>query len=234
MTELRDDRNREAWSSIARSTIIQPGAGLEHPVHLAPQSEIHNGSRLGRCSFVNIRSVIYPNVEVGRYCSIARNCEVGVAAHPVHYLSTHSFQYNPELFPGWPEYCDMERNVKFLAHKKTLIGNDVWIGAQVIVIAGVKIGDGAVVAANSVVTNDVDPYSIVLGSPARHMRFRFDPEQIEELLWLKWWDFPIEMLSSIRFDDIDSAIRDLKLVRKRMHAPGAAPGNRSNIDWIKR
>lgn len=88
----------EEWSSIASSATVQPQAVLEHPVHLGPQSEVHNGSRLGRCAYLNIRSVVYPNVEIGRYCSVARNCEIGVAAHPVDFLSTHSFQYNSALF----------------------------------------------------------------------------------------------------------------------------------------
>lgn len=211
LTELK--AHPEEWSSIARSATIQPRAVLEHPVHLAPQSEIHNGSSLGRGTFLNIRSVVYPNVSVGRYCSVARNCEIGVAAHPAHFLSTHSFQYNPALFPGWPEYRDMGRKTKFLAHKKTTIGNDVWIGAQAVVVAGVCIGHGAVVAANSVVTRDVAPYSIVVGSPAKHLRFRFNPSQVGDLLSLEWWNLPLSALASVTFDDIDAAISDLKRIR---------------------
>lgn len=203
------------FSTIAKSVTLQPHATLEHPVHLGPQTEIHNGSSLGRCSYLNIGSVIYPNVQIGRYCSVARNCEIGVAAHPTNFLSTHSFQYNPALFPNWPEYRNMERKAKFLAHRPTIIGNDVWIGAQVIVVAGVRIGDGAVIAANSVVAKDVEPYSIVAGSPAKIIRSRFQSNQIEDLLSLKWWNLSLSELSVVRFDDIESAITDLKNIRAK-------------------
>nr|WP_115700308.1 CatB-related O-acetyltransferase [Cupriavidus taiwanensis] len=206
------------FSIIAKSATLQPHATLEHPVHMGPQTEIHNGSSLGRCSYLNIKSVIYPNVKIGRYCSVARNCEIGVAAHPTHFLSTHSFQYNSALFPNWPEYKDMERKAKFLAHRPTIIGDDVWIGAQAIVVAGVRIGDGAVVAANSVVTKDVEPYSIVGGSPAKTIRFRFRPDQIKDLQSLKWWDLSLSELSVVRFDDIELAITDLKHIRAQKNA----------------
>ncbi|WP_186424881.1 CatB-related O-acetyltransferase [Cupriavidus metallidurans] len=209
------------WFSIARSATVQSRAVLEHPVHLAPQSEVHNDSEIGRCTFLNIRSVVYPNVRIGRYCSIARNCEIGVTAHPMEFLSTHSFQYSQSLFPGWPEYCDMTRRVVFSPHAKTSIGNDVWIGAQAVIIAGVSIGDGAVIAANSVVTKDVAPYSIVAGSPAQHIRFRFNAAQVEDLLLLKWWEIPVSRLAFVKFDDIDSAINELKLMRDQDRVPVA-------------
>ncbi|WP_340524680.1 CatB-related O-acetyltransferase [Cupriavidus necator] len=204
----------DAFSSIARSATLQPRATLEHPVHLAPQSEVHNASSVGRYSFLNVRSVVYPNVAIGRYCSIGRNCELGVAAHPTSYLSSHSFQYHGALFPNWDAYQGLERKSRFLAHSNTTIGNDVWIGAQSIVIAGVTIGDGAIVAANSVVTRDVDPYSIVGGSPARLIRLRFDPEIIAELLGLGWWDLPVEMLSGVPFDDVRAAIAWIRGLRQ--------------------
>ncbi len=69
-----------------------------------------------------------------------------------------------------------------------IIGNDVWIGSNVLIIGGIKIGDGAIVAAGAVVTKDVPPYAIVGGIPARIIRFRFDKEQINKLLELKWWN----------------------------------------------
>ena len=70
-----------------------------------------------------------------------------------------------------------------------IIGNDVWIGAKSTIMSGVKIGHGAIVAAGAVVTKDVQPYSVVGGNPAKHIKFRFDERQIEKLLEINWWDW---------------------------------------------
>lgn len=85
------------------------------------------------------------------------------------------------LYPIW-KYTDP------IGKKLVEIGNDVWIGSHVLIMDGVKIGDGAIIAAGAVVTKDVEPYSIVGGVPARHIRYRFSEEQIKKLLQLKWWE----------------------------------------------
>ena len=79
-----------------------------------------------------------------------------------------------------------------------VIGNDVWIGAQSILVSGIKIGDGAVIAANSVVTKDVPPYAIVGGSPAKVINYRFSEEIISELANLKWWDWDLAKIKKNR------------------------------------
>lgn len=79
--------------------------------------------------------------------------------------------------------------------KRINVGNDVWIGIGAIIKSGVIIGDGAVIGAGAVVTKDVRPYEIVAGNPAKHIRFRFDEEIINELLELRWWDFSEDKLS---------------------------------------
>ena len=76
-----------------------------------------------------------------------------------------------------------------------IIGNDVWIGDRATILSGVRIGDGAVIGAGSVVTKDVEPYSIVAGNPARPKRTRFDEETIKKLLEIKWWDWPVEKIN---------------------------------------
>jgi len=77
----------------------------------------------------------------------------------------------------------------------TVIGNDVWIGRRATIMPGVRIGDGAIIAAESVVTKDVEPYTIVGGNPAKVIRKRFSPEVIQELLEIKWWDCGIELIN---------------------------------------
>ena len=77
----------------------------------------------------------------------------------------------------------------------TVIGNDVWIGYGATIMAGVTVGDGAIIATKSVVTRDVPPYTIVGGNPAHEIRKRFTPEEIERLLELRWWDWPVEKIT---------------------------------------
>ena len=79
----------------------------------------------------------------------------------------------------------------------TVIGNDVWIGQNAVILPGVHIGDGAIIGANSVVGSDVEPYTIVVGDPARVLRKRFDDEMIELLLRFKWWDKSIDEINSL-------------------------------------
>lgn len=201
------------FSEIANSCHVAKNATLEHPVHCAPHSQVHNNASLGMFTFLNIGSIVYPHVTIGRYCSIARGCEIGVANHPMSFLSTHSFQYHAAQFPKYPIYKDGIKRKMWRAHNNTSIGNDVWIGAQCIIRAGVNIGHGAVIAANSVVIKDVEPYSIVGGNPAKEIRKRFDDIYISQLLKLKWWELSIESISSLDFDDIDKCIDDLKEIR---------------------
>jgi acetyltransferase-like isoleucine patch superfamily enzyme len=77
-----------------------------------------------------------------------------------------------------------------------VIGNDVWLGYGSMIMSGVGIGDGAVIAAGAVVTRDVEPYSIVAGNPARLIKKRFDEETIDKLLKIKWWDWPVEKINN--------------------------------------
>ncbi|HFZ6262981.1 TPA: CatB-related O-acetyltransferase, partial [Escherichia coli] len=102
-------------------------------------------------------------------------------------------------------------------HPDTIIGSDVWIGAQSIVKAGVNIGHGAIIAANSVVTKNIAPYSIVGGSPAKVIRMRFNAEQISKLLELRWWELSLEEISDLEFGNIDSCIESLLKIRRIEH-----------------
>lgn len=102
-----------------------------------------------------------------------------------------------------PELCLSARNS---VSKKTVIGNDVWIGFGAIIISGVNIGDGAIVAAGAVVTKDVPAYAIVGGVPARVLKMRFPSTVLEKLLSLKWWRFSPWQLNGFQFNKIDAVI----------------------------
>lgn len=123
-------------------------------------------------------------VRIGRYCSIADAVELMPGGNRNHRLvSTYPFRILMDL-PG--AYEDGQPWTK----GDIVIGNDVWIGRGAAVLSGVTIGDGAVVAAYSVVTRDVRPYAIVAGVPAREVRRRFPDEDVERLLATRWWDLP--------------------------------------------
>lgn len=122
---------------------------------------------------------------LGKFCSIADGVTIYAGGeHNYNWISTYNF-YNK----FGTKSCTTSKG-------KVIIGNDVWLADGVLVLSGVTIGDGAVVAARSVVTKDVKPYEIVGGNPAKHIKFRFTEEQINALLKIKWWDWNIEKIKS--------------------------------------
>ena len=128
---------------------------------------------------------------IGRYCSIARGVRMLNHNHPLSFKSTHAFFFN----------SDLKRCKPGLMHYNPLsIGNDVWIGTNSLIMPHVqRIGDGAVIAAGAVVNKDVPPYAVVVGNPARVVRFRFPDNVIQELLASRWWEKPIEELDPLEF-----------------------------------
>lgn len=129
---------------------------------------------------------------IGRFCSIACGARFLFTSgnHALKSLSTYTF---PIFFDEWGLDA---KNIRDAWDNKgdTVIGNDVWIGYEVIIMPGVKIGDGAIVGTRAVVTGDVPPYTIVGGVPARPIRKRFDDETIRRLEALRWWDWDEEKL----------------------------------------
>jgi len=123
-------------------------------------------------------------IEIGKYCAIVRG---SVFQGVNHVVTRPSMQ-----FSFYKKY-----NFKLLSHSDKggiTIGNDVWIGTQVIILPGVKIGDGAIIGAGSVVTKDVEPYSLTAGAPAKFKKYRFNEEIREKLLDIKWWDWSEERI----------------------------------------
>lgn len=130
---------------------------------------------------------------IGKFCQIASGVEfiMNGANHQMNAVSTFPF-YTLE---GW----DMEppKPSDLPLKGDTVIGNDVWIGQNAVILPGVHIGDGAIVGANCVVGSDVEPYTIVVGNPSRELRKRFDDELIDLLLQFKWWDKGIEEINNL-------------------------------------
>lgn len=150
------------------------------------------GSFLGRGSYVGPDSRL-PKCKIGRYCSIGPEVKILAGKHPVdERLSTHPAFYSTMKQGGFTyveqqnfdefDFCDEEK--RFYVS----IGSDAWIGARVTILGGVRIGNGVIIAAGSLVTKDVEDYSVVGGVPAKHIRFRFDEERRRSLLEDPWWD----------------------------------------------
>lgn len=129
---------------------------------------------------------------IGKFCAIARGARfiMNGAFHKMSGISTYPFSI---FRSGWESV--MPKNGELPFKGDTVIGNDVWIGYDALIMAGVKIGDGAVIAARAVVTRDVGPYEIVGGNPARPIRKRFDDAAINELLKIQWWNWDIEKIT---------------------------------------
>jgi phosphonate metabolism protein (transferase hexapeptide repeat family) len=132
------------------------------------------------------------DAEIGKFCAIAAQVRIGAPNHPLDRPSQHRFTYCPEYYTA-----DARRDHAFFRNRRddrVVIGNDVWIGHAVIVMPGVKVGDGAVLAAGAVVTRDVAPYTIVGGVPARQIRERFNRTIAAQLSQIAWWNWPTETI----------------------------------------
>lgn len=149
--------------------------------------------RIGRGSYIGALSNLISTC-IGRYSCISNHVSVVIGAHPVsRNVSIHPCFYEPKHNCGFSyvneakfaelKYADQQNHF-------VVIGNDVWIGQGALLMQGITIGDGSVVAAGAVVTKDVPPYAIVGGVPAKLIRYRYAPETIEKLLQIKWWNWP--------------------------------------------
>lgn len=151
-----------------------------------PSSKIESGSlvyfsTMDRHSFCGYDCDIF-HADIGSFTSIANGVVIGGGRHPMEWVGM-----SPVFYEGRDSV-----KAKFSTHRRepvrrVIVGNDVWIGRSVIVLPGVKIGNGAVIGAGSVVTKPVLPYSIVAGNPARFVRFRFDESVVARLIASQWW-----------------------------------------------
>lgn len=189
--------------------------GFEMPVRLNNMHmHLDTSCRIGAYSY--LRGGILKGLKsIGRYCSIGPYVIIGEAEHPGSWLSTSPAFYAPIHFRFGDTRPDdefmkrTEENDPSLIREPVEIGNDVWIGANVIIRRGVKIGDGAIIGASSLVLNDVEPYAVMTGTPAKLRRHRFDRPLISDLQAIKWWEFDAPALSGIPFDDPSAAIREI-------------------------
>ena len=128
---------------------------------------------------------------IGKFCMIASGVEF--IMNGANHLSDSISAYPFSIFGNGWEHAMNEKKFPFKGN--TIIGNDVWIGYKAAIMPGIKIGDGAIIASYSVVTKDVEPYSIVGGNPAKKIRKRFSENEIKQLLTMQWWNWKIEKIT---------------------------------------
>lgn len=187
---LRIFRERKKYTKIEFSAFVDSSTTLEGVNYIGAGTSL-NKCNVGHGSYFN-NSCVVSNTNIGRYSCIGREVLCGLGSHPTQRAAIHRMFYAGN-FPGWADYrfeSDYEETAT------TNIGNDVWIGARCIIRDGVSIGDGVIVGANSVVTRDIAPYTIVAGAPCRAIANRFNQDVIDRLLKIKWWNFPSKSVKS--------------------------------------
>ena len=170
---------------------------------------------------------------IGRYCSIARDVNIGQFNHTMEWLSTSPFQFEQgftfasgDQFPDKAKYDatkpdpDLSARARRELTRVTRVGNDVWIGHGAIITAGVSVGDGAVIGANAVVTKDVEPYAIVGGVPAKLIRYRFDKRMRTRMSKVQWWQYATWQLAGVPFADPKAALDEIE---RRVREEGMTP-----------
>lgn len=197
------------------NTTVSPDSTFSEYTHIFDGS-IVNSSHLGR--FSKVIGAKLSNTQAGAFVSLAPRCKVGGGGdHPLDQVSHHSLFYSHDVkqhahlvlskFDRFPEDV-----------KRTVIGNDVWIGSDAVIKHGVHVGDGAVVAAGAVVVKNVPPYAIVGGVPAKLIRYRHSPELREVLIESQWWHWPIPALQVIsdEFDrNVPLSLKKFELIKNK-------------------
>ena len=202
---------------------IHPIAGYDKEIYVKPTLTnpnilVGDFTYIADSEFENHVTHLYPwngdKLIIGKFCQIATGVEfvMNGANHQMNAVSTFPF-YTLE---GWE--MDPPAQMDLPLKGDTVIGNDVWIGQNAVILPGVHIGDGAIIGANSVVGSDIEPYTIVVGNPAKPLRKRFDDELIDLLERFRWWDRSIaeinDLIPLLTCSDLERIREELKV---RLH-----------------
>lgn len=210
---------------------------VEPPVRVLGRLLLRSSTRVG-CFTEFGQNVEVQASDIGRFCEIGNNSTIGATGHPLTWLGVSAFQYRKSTWGWHPAAAEStvvdpgaggRQSFRSVGPDRAWIGNDVWLGAGVVVLRGVTIGDGCIVAANAVVTRDLPPYTICGGLPARVIRSRVPDGLRDELLDLQWWRYSPNQLAGIPFDDPAAAATAL---RSRIEE-GLAPYDPGFLEIVK-
>jgi acetyltransferase-like isoleucine patch superfamily enzyme len=155
------------------------------------------------------------NANIGKFCSIGENVRVVESSHPMSFVSTSPVFYSPEGQCGTTfvnKYLYNDLLFADLVNKRScIIGNDVWIGNNVLIKGGIKIGDGSCIAMGAVVTHDVEPYTVVGGVPAKVIKKRFSKNIIDKMIKISWWNKSVDWIKANKelFLDVDKFLEEV-------------------------
>lgn len=188
----RDIENKSRF----KNTIIDGGCCFDANTRIAPYTHILenciiNNSQIASYTYIG-KNCLIQNTEIGKFCSIANEALIGLGNHPLNYFTTSPLFYRKN---NTFKIQVIDYDLDFEEYKQIKIGNDVWIGARSIILGGIKIGTGAIIAANSVVTKDVPEFAIVGGTPAKLIKYRYSEEEIKNLINLDWWNWNLHEIN---------------------------------------
>lgn len=181
----REFKNMCKAKHISIADHVEYGSGkLGEYCNIAHHASVFN-SNIGKRTSIGRYSKLR-DCTIGSYCSISWDVTIGAVSHPMDRVTSHAFSYRKQF--------GLAQKDIYLKEERTTIGHDVWIGCGAIILSGLTIGNGAVIGAGAVVTKDVEPYSIVAGVPAKNIGMRFEPDMIEKIQKLAWWEKSDEYL----------------------------------------
>jgi acetyltransferase-like isoleucine patch superfamily enzyme len=193
------------WSrNISLLSMWDDATTFSNDIFIGSFTRITN-SNIGRYTRIKPLCSIF-NAKIGNFCSIAKGVKIGLGKHPTNLLSTNSVFYKDGIRKDWAI------KIPFKEEEQIIIGNDVWIGIEAIILDGIKIGNGAIIATRSVVTRDVPPYAVVGGVPAKIIKYRFDEDIINKIQETEWWNLEDTKIKDILplFTIPNPTIKDLE------------------------
>ncbi|MFT3952386.1 MAG: CatB-related O-acetyltransferase [Oscillospiraceae bacterium] len=210
--------NKMKWK-LRYKVIFEKSCGISSSCEFEGRNRVcHNSflskTHLGFGSYVGVHTALIA-VKVGRFTSIGPYVRVTSGKHPIGtFVSTHPAFFSMRKQAGFSFVKKQKFDEGISARYYTNIGNDVWIGDSAVLLQGVTIGDGAVIAAASCVTKDVPPYAVVAGNPARIIKYRFDDSVIAELLQNPWWNQSLSWIAEHAelFENVTSFIQAGKTI----------------------
>lgn len=189
-----DDFPKTKYGNLTMNKNVLFECHLSEVAKLIPPYDLRQ-VRVEDYSYISRNSYV-KNTDIGKFCSIGPNFCCGLGIHPTNGISTSPMFYSTLKQNGF----SLTEVDKVVESKQIIIENDVFIGANVTVLDGVKIGNGAIIGAGAVVTKDIPPYAIVVGVPARIVKYRFENDQIEQLQKIEWWNFENDKLSDVEIN----------------------------------